>query len=79
MGLHSLYQISAKTGEGVFEMFENIGKLLVRNTKAMIQERSAFAVNQAESEKATKVKQSSGSIYITVAVVDVPKKLYLII
>ena len=76
MGLHSLYQISAKTGEGVFKMFENIGKLLVRNTKAMIQERSAFAVIQAESEKATKVKQSSGSPLLYF---DVPKKLYLII
>ena len=58
-GLHSLYQISAKTGEGVFEMFENIAKLLVRNTKATIQDRSAFAVIQAESEKAAKAKQSS--------------------
>ena len=59
-GLHSLYQISAKTGEGVLEMFENIAKLLVRNTKATIQDRSAFAVIQAESEKAAKAKQSSG-------------------
>lgn len=58
-GLHSHYKISAKTGEGVFEMFENIAKLLVRNTKATIQDRSAFAVIQAESEKDAKDKQSS--------------------
>lgn len=59
-GLHSLYRISAKTGEGVFKMFENIAKLLVRNTKATIQDRSAFAVIEAESDKAAKAKESSG-------------------
>lgn len=54
------YQVSAKTGAGVKEMFDNIAKLLLHNKEHVaIQKTDAFALIEAESEKGSE-KSSSG-------------------
>ena len=58
-GLHSAYEVSAKTGTGVKEMFENIAKLLVQNKKAAVQKKDLFAVIDTENENGSE-KSSSG-------------------
>ena len=51
--LDFLYQVSAKTGAGVKEMFDNIAKLLLHN-KVAVQKTDAFALIEAESENGSR-------------------------
>ena len=53
-GLHSQYHVSAKTGAGVKEMFYDIAKLMVHNTKAAHLNKDAFAIAENEDSKTTK-------------------------
>ena len=58
-GLHSVYEVSAKTGTGVKEMFENIGKLLVQNKKGAVQKKDPFDVIDTENENSSEKTSSS--------------------
>ena len=59
-GFQSLYEVSAKTGAGVKEMFDDIAKRLVQSKKqATVQSRNAFAVHHAANEKVAQ-KSNSG-------------------
>ena len=61
-GLNSLYEVSAKTGAGVKEMFDDIAKMLVRSkSKAAVQKTNAFAVLAAENEKGSEKNSSDCS------------------
>ena len=53
-GLHSQYHVSAKTGAGVREMFYDIAKFMVHNTKAAHLNKDAFAIAENEDSKTTK-------------------------
>ncbi|KAK2553099.1 Ras-related protein Rab-30 [Acropora cervicornis] len=53
-GLHSQYHVSAKTGAGVKEMFYDIAKLMVHNTKAAHLNKDVFAIAENEDSKTTK-------------------------
>ncbi|XP_068722150.1 ras-related protein Rab-1D-like [Montipora capricornis] len=59
--LHSRYQVSAKTGAGVKEMFEDIARLMVHNMKAATQNQDAFAIIAAENEDCGKPKNGNCS------------------
>ena len=55
-----LFQVSAKTGEGIKEMFEAILKLLLDKKKATVQQENAFTVGAGdESELQQKTKNCS--------------------
>ena len=59
--LKKLYEVSAKDGAGVKDMFDDIAKMLVQNKQATVKDTNAFAVIRAESEQAS--KKSSGDTH----------------
>lgn len=50
-GIKKLYRVSAKTGAGVREMFDDVAKLLIANKESTLQEKNAFALIADDNER----------------------------
>ncbi|PFX23834.1 ras-related protein RABE1e-like [Stylophora pistillata] len=57
-GITKLYEVSAKTGKGVREMFDDIAKLLLANKESTKRDEKSFILIKGEANK--EVKKESG-------------------